>query len=47
MAQYPALYSRDSDDEDDLESPLDANIDKEESKENRETAVTSSELSSS
>lgn len=48
MAQYPALYSRDSDDDDDdeLESPVDANIDKEESKDNTETAVTSSKSSS-
>ena len=47
MAQYPSLYSRDSDDEDELESPIDANNEKEESKENRETAVTSSGSSSS
>jgi hypothetical protein len=42
MTQYPTLYSRGSDDEDELESPVDTNIEKEESKEDRKTAVTSS-----
>lgn len=47
MAQYPALYSRDGDDEDELEKALDTNIEKEENKDNRQVAVASSAASSS
>jgi intermembrane space import and assembly protein 40 len=39
MTQYPTLYNRDSDDEDELESAIDTNAEKEKSKENRGAQV--------
>jgi intermembrane space import and assembly protein 40 len=45
MAQYPTIYSRNDDEDDELENSLDTNIGKEDSKENSEAAVTSSSSS--
>jgi hypothetical protein len=47
MTQYPTLYNREGDDEDELENAIDTNTDKEKSKENIDAAVINSESSPS
>lgn len=47
MTQYPTLYNRDGDDEDELESAMDTNTEKEKSEENRDAEVINSGLSPS